>query len=356
MEDRKAKREYWEPWGGHIRGDNMSSVKVSVVIPTYNRKESLKETLESLFNQTYPKDKYEIIVCDDDKSTDGTEGLVKELMKNSPCKITYFKVKSKYKGPAAARNVGIENADGEIIGFTDDDCVASPNWIEEAVPYFEAGKIGAIQGFVAPQMYKPNWMEKIFKIRQGIAHTEDDGRYVTANMFFRKKAIVEAGYFDPELVWGEDTDLAYRVKRIGYKILFRKEVIVYHAIRYIGYLEFLKSLKKLEFFALQVKKNPEIRDTLYLGFIENKKDTYPIFVMLTILSIILNKILFLNIYFAYSFLLISIITYLWSRVFRDLNIKQYPLRIAAFIRNLIIDSLALYHILRGAIRYRCFLI
>jgi len=60
------------------------SVKVSIVIPTFNRKESLKKTLESLFNQTYPKDKYEIIVCDDNKSTDGTEGMVKELMKNSP--------------------------------------------------------------------------------------------------------------------------------------------------------------------------------------------------------------------------------------------------------------------------------
>jgi len=53
----------------------MSSKKGSIVIPTYNRKESLKNALESLFNQTYSRDKYEIIVCDDYKSTDGTENV-----------------------------------------------------------------------------------------------------------------------------------------------------------------------------------------------------------------------------------------------------------------------------------------
>jgi len=59
-------------------------------------------------------------------------------------------VKSKYKGPAAARNVGIENADGEIIGFTDDDCVASPNWIENAVPFFDNETITGVQGCTLP--------------------------------------------------------------------------------------------------------------------------------------------------------------------------------------------------------------
>ena len=333
----------------------MHLIKVSVIIPTYNRKKILEDAIRSLFNQTYPKDKYEIIVCDDG-STDGTEETVKELMKNSPCELRYFKVQSKYKGPAFPRNVGIKNARAEIIGFTDDDCVTSPTWIEQAMPYFKNKKIGAIQGFVAPQKYKPNRMEKIFKIDQGITHTEDTGRGVTANMFFRKKAIIEAGCFDPGLVWGQDTDLAYRVKRIGYEIPFCENVLVYHAVRYISYLKYFKSLKKYEFFALQLKRNPEIRNTLYLGFIFRKQDVYPIFVILTIISVVLNKILFLNTYFTYLFLLFSIVTYLWSRVFRDFHVKLYPLRVMAFIRNLVIDSLILYHVLRGAIHYKCFVI
>ena len=331
----------------------MSPIKVSVVIPTFNRKDLLKETLKSLFNQTYPKDKYEIIVCDDG-STDGTEEIVRELIKKSPCDLRYYKQKN--RGPASARNLGIYNARGEIIGFTDDDCVVSSTWIEQAVPYFEDVKIGAIQGFVAPSIYKPGRMEKIFKIALGITHTHDTGRYVTANMFFRKKAILEAGCFDPEVVWVEDTDLAYRIKRIRYKILFSDNVIVYHAVQYISYLKYFKLLKKYEFAALQVKRYPEIRNTLYLGFIFRKQDAYPIFVMLTIISVVLNKILFLNMYVTYLFLLFSIASYLWSRVFKDFHVKLYLLRVMAFIRNLVIDSLILYHILRGAIRYKCFVI
>lgn len=333
----------------------MNSIKVSIVIPTLNRKDLLKETLNSLFDQTYPKDKYEIIVSDDG-STDGTEGMVKELMRDSPCQLRYFKSKSRYKGPATARNIGIENARGEIIGFTDDDCVASPTWIEQAVPYFENHKIGGIQGNIKPQIDNANWLKKVFKIGHGVTHTKDTGRYLTGNMFYRKEVIIEAGCFEPEVVWGEDTDLAYRVKRKGYEILFSKNVIVYHAINYVSYLESFKMLKKYEFFALQVKRNPEMRDTLYLGFIFAKKDLYPIFVALTIISIILNKVLFLNIFFAYLFLLFSITSYLWFRVFKDFNVKLYPLRTMAFIRNLVIDSLVLYHLLRGAIRYKCFVI
>jgi glycosyltransferase involved in cell wall biosynthesis len=333
----------------------MSPIIVSVVIPTYNRKESLKKTLESLFNQTYPKNNYEIIVCDD-KSTDGTENVVKELMKVSPCELRYFKVKGKYKGPGPARNVGIENARGEIIGFTDDDCIAAPTWIEQAAPHFEAEKIGGIQGIIASQDYKPNKLERLFKFRICQTHYGDTGQYATGNLFFRRKAIIEAGCFDPKIVLGEDIDLAYRVKKKGYKILFNGKSIVYHAVNYIGYLEYFKRIKNYEFFALQLKKNPEIRKTVYLGFIFSKHDIYPIFFIIAIVSFILNKILFLNIYIAYLFLLFGIMAYLWSRVFRDSRIDLYPLRIAVFIRNFIIDTLVLYHVLRGAIRYKCFVI
>lgn len=327
----------------------MKYIKVSIVIPTFNRKELLKENLKSLFNQTYPKDKYEIIVCDDG-STDGTEEVVKELIKKSPGVLRYYKQKN--KGPASVRNLGIYNAKGEIIGFIDDDCIASPTWIEQAIHYFENQKIGGIQGCVAAQAYKENKSEKIFKIAYAVTHTEDTGLYVVGNMFYRKKVIVEAGCFDPEVVWGEDTDLAYRVKRWEYEILFCENVIVYHAVKYIGYFEFFKRLKNYEFFALQLKRNPEIRKTLYLGFILRKQDIYPIFTILTIILAISN----INRYFIYTTLLISIVSYLRSRVFKDFHAKLYPIRIMAFIRNLVIDSLALYHVLRGAIRYKCFVI
>jgi glycosyltransferase involved in cell wall biosynthesis len=329
----------------------MSQIEVSVIIPTFNRKESLKKTLESLFNQTYPKDNYEILVCDD-KSTDGTENMVKELMKEAPCEFRYFKSKSMYKGPGAARNVGVENARGEIIGFTDDDCVASPTWIEQAVPYFETGGIVAIQGCVPAQVYKANKLEKIFKIKTGLTHTMDTGRYITANMFYRRKAIIEAGCFDPELMRGQDTDLAYRVKRKGYEIPFCENVIVYHAVKYTGYLEYFKRLKYYhEYHALFIRKNPESREKLILRCITSKKKLYPLFILLAIFSYVIGSSMFFNI-----FIVVAILLYLWARVITDSDIKMYPLRILAFIRYFLIDFISLYYTVKGAVRYKCFVI
>lgn len=324
---------------------------VSVVFATYNREEMLKECLESIFNQSYPKDKYEVIVVNDG-STDGTEEVLKEYERRAPCKLKWFSQEN--KGAAIAFNLGIYNAKGEIIGFTADDCIVEPTWIEQAVSYFEDEKIGCVQGIIASQPYNENKLEHLFEIAYGVTHTEDTGRYAGANMFYRKKAIVEAGCFDLEVVWGEDTDLAYKVKRMGYEIIFcgEKTMIVYHAVKYISYSDFFKSLKKYEFFALQLKRNPEIRKTLYLNFIFRKQDLYPIFTVLTIILAISN----INIYVTYYTLLISIASYLWSRVFRDSHLKLYPIRIVAFIRNLVIDTIILYHVLRGAIRYKCFVI
>ncbi len=96
--------------------------KVSVCIPTYNRKDYLKETLESAFAQTY-KD-YEVIVVDDG-STDGTEDMVKQL----GVPVNYYWQKN--SGDAAARNKLIELARGQYISFIDSDDLLLPDAIEK---------------------------------------------------------------------------------------------------------------------------------------------------------------------------------------------------------------------------------
>jgi len=107
---------------------------VSVIIPTYNRKEILERTLRTYSDQTYPKDKFEVIVIDDG-STDGTEHVVKSLVGGSNYKLRYFRQDN--KGPAAARNLGINEAAGEIVLITGDDCIPDPKLIEEHVRYHD---------------------------------------------------------------------------------------------------------------------------------------------------------------------------------------------------------------------------
>jgi len=104
--------------------------KVSVVIPTYRRPDSLKRLLDKLEHQTF-KDFEVIVIVDGDRETFEALSDIKgkkpypiklEIIPNSGCNI--------------ARNRGIELAEGEIIAFTDDDCIPDDDWLENGVKYF----------------------------------------------------------------------------------------------------------------------------------------------------------------------------------------------------------------------------
>jgi glycosyltransferase involved in cell wall biosynthesis len=96
---------------------------VSVVIPSYNRKDDLRETLQSLARQTYPSDRFEIIVVDDG-STDGTQEITKETF---PFRLRYLRQSN--KGDAAARNVGAQQSNADILVFLDDDILVEPDYL-----------------------------------------------------------------------------------------------------------------------------------------------------------------------------------------------------------------------------------
>ena len=108
-------------------------MKVSIILPTYNRKKLLKKCIESLISQNYPKEDFEIIVIDDG-STDGTEQITRKLKRKIPNLIYY---KTKHNGQANARNFGLRKAKGSFIAFTDDDCVVEKNWLRKIEDTFK---------------------------------------------------------------------------------------------------------------------------------------------------------------------------------------------------------------------------
>src|SRR5262245_2023039 len=101
-------------------------ILVSIVIPTYNRRESLCRTLYSLFQQDFPMSDFEIVVVIDG-STDGTEEMLCSL--EPPCALRWFVQEN--QGASAACNRGVEEARGELIVFVDDDNLAAPQLIRE---------------------------------------------------------------------------------------------------------------------------------------------------------------------------------------------------------------------------------
>ena len=110
---------------------------VSIVIPTLNRRTQLRNCLNSLLEINYSN--FEVVVVDNG-CTDDTEEMVRRDFSN----VNF--IFEKKKGVVFARNAGSKFAKGEIIAYTDDDCIVDPNWISELVSGFSSPKIGAVGG------------------------------------------------------------------------------------------------------------------------------------------------------------------------------------------------------------------
>jgi len=197
---------------------------VSVILPTYNRAHIVSKALQSVLAQTYRN--FEVIVIDDG-STDNT----KEIITNIACKdprVKYFR-NNENKGPAGARNVGINLAKGELIAFIDDDVEWFSDKLERqvnllqtlpedyAVVYSGSYKIiGA-----GAKRYGPS--KNIYPKEGDILNSLLKRNFVdTPSMLVRKNALFDVGLFDEKLPIMVDWELAIRLSK-KYKFKFINE-------------------------------------------------------------------------------------------------------------------------------------
>ncbi len=250
-------------------------MKVSVVIPSHNRREKVKQAVKSLVNQDFPKKDYEIIVVSD--SWDGTEQAIAKIKKNSKVRISFFRKES--DGPSQKRNVGWKNAKGNIVAFIDDDCVAGREWLKNIHDAFQ-GKVGAVEG-------KTLTDDGIGPFTHYILN-ERGGQYMTCNMAYKRELLKKMGGFDenfttPVTINREDSDLAFSIMEKGYRIAFARNAIVRHPVVKTGLVNRLK--KKKEFFVdpLLYKKHPE----LYKSRIKFPFEMFtPFYILFTALSLL----------------------------------------------------------------------
>jgi len=213
---------------------------LTVVIPTFNRCETLKKALAAHQAQKAQQQVAEIIVVDDG-STDSTALVVAQASKESAVPIRYFRQEN--KGPAAARNVGIREAKSELILFTDDDIIPSPDLVAEHLAWHGKypGEETAVLGCVtwAPEINPTPFMrwygvEALFSFAEIAGHIEVDWRFFyTCNISLNKNFVHRSGGFDEDFkaaAW-EDIELGFRLTRAGMRIFYNATAVAYHEQR-----------------------------------------------------------------------------------------------------------------------------
>ena len=218
----------------------MKNNKISIVIPTKNNGDILEKCLSSIKNQDYPKDKYEVIIVDG-HSTDDTV----EIAKKYGCKIAYEDVGTR----GGACNIGVKNAKGEFIAFTDGDCVVPKDWLRNLIKHFNDKNIASVGGpNITPEedteFAKCIGVVLTFLSKPGSRYGLVADKVIETfhnpgcNVAYRKDVIEEVGWFN-EKIYCEDEEIDYRIKKLGYKMLYIPNASVFH-YRKLSWKRFMK--------------------------------------------------------------------------------------------------------------------
>lgn len=216
---------------------------VTVIVPVFNDSERLKLCLDSLENQTYPQDLYEVIIIDNASEED-----IKSIS------INFAQTKFCYEGSPGsytARNKGISLATGEILAFTDSDCIPASDWIEKGVKHLlSTPNCGLVAGridlfFQNPE--RPTPVEIFESIYLNFPQQEklQELQYgMTANIFTFRHIFDDIGYFDSTLKSGGDRQWGQRVFAAGYEQVYADDARVKHPARH-SFLQLQKRVARL---------------------------------------------------------------------------------------------------------------
>jgi glycosyltransferase involved in cell wall biosynthesis len=207
--------------------------RVSVVVCAYNAERTMDACLESLRTLNYPD--YEVIVVNDG-STDRTLEISERhraVYDADPGGPRMVIISQENKGLSVARNVGAHAATGEIIAYTDSDCVPDPDWLAFLVYKFVRSGFVAVGGpnFPPPE---PHLVPAAVAVSPGgpthvLLNDEVAEHIPGCNMAFTKKALEDIGGFEPVFAAaGDDVDLCWRLQNRGYAIGFSPAATVWH--------------------------------------------------------------------------------------------------------------------------------
>jgi glycosyltransferase involved in cell wall biosynthesis len=198
-------------------GKQENRALISVVVTVKNEEHNIIHLLDSLVLQEPP---VEILIIDA-ASTDRTQEIVRSYKK----KYDFIILHQYAAQRGESRNRGIEMAKGEIVAFTDGDCICNPFWAREIRESIK--KTDIVGGKTIAMGYEP------FQTlgRMEVYHKDQDITWPSCNLAYKRHILKEIGGFDRKFVTAEDVDMNYRAVDRGYKIGHNDKMIVYHKER-----------------------------------------------------------------------------------------------------------------------------
>ncbi|MEX0874345.1 MAG: glycosyltransferase family A protein [Actinomycetota bacterium] len=236
----------------------MTTPRVSVIVPVRDRAGLLAETLRGLADQTYVD--FEVVVIDDG-SKDASADVARRARSGG---LNLRLVQTDGVGSVAARCAGIAEAAGDVLAFTDSDCVPEPGWLAAGITAMDKGA-DVVQGHTIPA-------RPAGPLERSITHDAGDGLFPTCNVFYTRAAYDRAGGFDRQagtrlgfrttsgraLGFGEDTLLGWRVAREGERGTAH-EAVVRHAVLQPSIRELLWRAWLIGGFPELIRECPELR-------------------------------------------------------------------------------------------------
>lgn len=208
-------------------------ISVSVVLPTYNRLARLKRVIAALELQSVSPTAFEVVVVSDG-AADGTNDYLSGY--DGPLQLN--PILKENGGVATARNVGFQNASGELILFIDDDVIPTPNLIETHLNRHqqENERVVVVGPMLTPAdfsmapwvLWEQAMLEKQYRAMADGLWEPTARQFYTGNTSLPRSLLVETGGFDPTFRRAEDVELAYRLSDMGIRFIFDENAIGFH--------------------------------------------------------------------------------------------------------------------------------
>ena len=232
--------------------------KVSFVVTALNSEKTIGECLKSIFELKYPTELFEVIVIDA-VSKDSTLQIAEKYP---------VKVFSKPLNAPAAYNYALKIATNDIIAFVDADAKVEQEWLNKLVPHLLDSKTAGVSGNIETWNPENPWARCIgYDITARYARIKDfTDRVATMNLLLKRSVLNEVGGFDESYPSQYDTELGFRISRLGYKIAFERTATCYHFNRptlrayFRQQLQYGRNTVRLYFKYAALAKGDEITD------------------------------------------------------------------------------------------------